>query len=159
MRPKKKLSEEFPPSRPCSCEVCLAYCRRPGWWTVEEADRAIDGGYADRMMLEMSPDFSFGVVSPAFRGCEGRFALEVFSSQGCTFLKNDRCELFGTGHQPLECRYCHHDRRGQGEECHHALEADWNTPEGKALVVRWSNEVGLMKRHRQTMNDIHRRKP
>lgn len=136
---KKSLSERYPPSEPCSCKVCLSYCRRPGWWTVEEAARAMQAGRADRMMLEMSPDRSFGVLSPAFRGCEGQFASNQYANRGCTFLVNDLCELHGTGLMPLECRFCHHDRPGLGPRCHADIERDWNTAAGRALVVRWSN--------------------
>ena len=50
--------------RKFKCEVCLTYCARPGWWTVEEAARAMDAGYSDRMMLEISPELTFGVLSP-----------------------------------------------------------------------------------------------
>jgi hypothetical protein len=89
------------------------------------------------MMLEMSPDRSFGVLAPAFKGCEGAFALQRFADRGCTFLKDERCELFGSGFQPLECRFCHHDRKGLGLHCHLALEVDWKTPAGRVLVVRW----------------------
>lgn len=115
-------------------------------------------GYAQRMMLEMSPDFSFGVLAPAFKGCGGRFALEIFADDGCNFLKNDRCELFGTGLQPLECRFCHHDRQGLGDKCHHALERDWNTPEGKSLVVKWSNQVSLLNFHHHVVGEMYRRR-
>jgi len=139
MTRKKSLPEKYPPSEPCSCSICVSYCRRPGWWTVEEAARAVDAGYADRMMLEMSPDRSFGVLSPAFRGCEVQFATNVYASRGCTFLKEERCELFGSGLTPLECRFCHHDRLGLGPRCHADIEKDWNTAAGRALVVRWSN--------------------
>src|SRR5512140_3621792 len=139
MKRKKTLAEKYPPSEPCACDVCLSYCRRPGWWTVEEASRAIDAGYASRMMLEMSPDHSFGVLSPSFAGCEGQFALNEFASRGCTFLKEERCQLHGTGLMPLECRYCHHERAGMGPRCHEDIGRDWNTAAGRALVVRWSN--------------------
>jgi hypothetical protein len=142
----KNLSRKYPPSRPCTCAVCLSYCQRPGWWTVEEADRAINAGYAGRMMLEMSPDFSFGVLSPAFKGCEGKFASQLFAEKGCTFLHDDLCELFDTGYQPLECRYCHHDRVGKGPECHAAIGSEWDTPSGRALVVAWSKLTGLWNR-------------
>ncbi len=145
-RPKKTLAEKYPPSEPCDCEICLGYCARPGWWTVEEAARAIDAGYGTRMMLEMSPDRSFGVLAPAFRGCEVSFALNLYASQGCTFLKQNRCELHGTGFQPLECRYCHHDRTGTGQKCHLDLERDWNTSSGRLLVVRWSKLTGFWER-------------
>jgi hypothetical protein len=146
MKSKKTLAEKYPPSEPCSCKVCLSYCRRPGWWTVEEAARAIEAGHADRMMLEMSPDRSFGVLSPAFRGCELQFAASEFANRGCTFLIAERCELHATGLMPLECRFCHHDRAGLGPRCHADIEKDWNTASGRALVVRWSNQTDFWKR-------------
>ena len=98
------------------------------------------------MMLEMSPEFSFGVLSPAFKGCELKFAYNEYASAGCTFLVNDRCELHGTGHQPLECRFCHHDRAGLGRRCHADIEKNWNSPAGRALIVKWSQLVGFGKR-------------
>jgi len=139
MKRKKTLAEKYPPSKPCSCGVCVSYCRRPGWWTVEEAAHAIEAGYANRMMLEMSPDRSFGVLSPAFRGCELQFAMSEYATRGCTFFKDQLCELHGTGLMPLECRFCHHDRPGMGPRCHDDIGRDWNTAGGRALVVRWSN--------------------
>ena len=135
--PQKSLIEKYPPSEPCSCEVCLNYCKRPGWWTVEEAEHALSAGYGKRMMLEMAPELTFGVLSPAFKGCEGNFALNEFSENGCNFLKNSLCELFGTGCQPLECRFCHHNRHGEGEKCHLDIEKDWNTSAGTKLIEKW----------------------
>ena len=134
---KLSLAQKYPPSRPCSCKICLSYCVRPGWWTVEEAKKALEAGHGHRMMLEMSPEMTFGVLSPAFKGNEGMFALSLFSGNGCTFLRDDRCELFGTGVEPLECRYCHHDRRGMGKQCHSDIEKGWNSPQGKELVTQW----------------------
>jgi hypothetical protein len=145
-RQKTTLAQKYPPSRPCNCEICLGYCTRPGWWTVVEAARAIHAGYASRMMLEMSPERSFGVLAPAFKGCEVNFALERYAQYKCTFLKDDSCELFGTGLQPLECRFCHHDRPGQGKRCHADIEKDWHTPDGISLVVQWSKLTGFWER-------------
>ena len=142
---KLTLAEKYPPSPPCSCEVCRSYCNRPGWWTVDEAGRAVEAGYAKRMMLEMAPGFTFGVLSPAFKGCETKFAFNEYASNGCTFLVDGKCELHGIGHQPLECRYCHHERVGMGTRCHADIERDWNTSAGRALVVKWSKIVGFMK--------------
>ena len=139
---KKSLAERYPPSAPCSCEICLGYCARPGWWTVEEAGRAILA-YPQRIMLEMSPDRTFGVLSPAFIGCEGGFATNECAPNGCNFLKDGLCELYGTGVQPLECRFCHHDRPGLGPKCHADLEADWHTPAGQALVENWIRLTGF----------------
>ncbi len=148
-RYKKKplLNERFPPSEPCSCEVCLAYCQRPGWWTVAEARRAIQKDYSARMMLEVAPEGGWAVLSPAFKGCEGFIAVQEASRNGCTFLKNERCELFDSGVEPLECRFCHHERVGQGQTCHAALEADWHTPEGQTLVEEWKKERGIKIRY------------
>lgn len=142
----RSLASRYPPSEPCSCQVCLAFCARPGWWTVAEAARALDAGYGPRMMLEMAPNRSFGVLSPAFKGNEQNFARQIFADQKCTFLKDNLCELFGTGFQPLECRFCHHDRPGQGPVCHADIEKDWNTPAGIALVVKWSKLTGFWER-------------
>ncbi len=127
----------YPPSASCSCEICRAYCIRPGWWTVEEALQAYRGGLAGRMMLELAPDLTYGVLSPAFKGCEGSIASQEYASSGCNFLKEGLCELHATEYLPLECRYCHHDRKGMGEQCHAAIGRDWNTDRGKKLVNRW----------------------
>ena len=94
-------------------------------------------GYGSRMMLELSPELTFGVLSPAFRGCERGYALQTFAENGCTFLADGLCALHGTGFEPLECRFCHHTRKGRGQECHAALEADWHTSAGQRLVMRW----------------------
>lgn len=140
---KKSLQELYPPSKPCACPICRGYCIRPGWWTVDEAADAVAAGLGGRMMLELAPDFSFGVLSPAFRGCEKNIALQEFSSFGCNFFVNGLCELFGTGHMPLECRFCHHTRAGLGKICHADLERDWNTAAGRALVNGWIRWAGL----------------
>ncbi len=144
---KNNLYKKFPASKPCSCIICLSYCRRPGWWTVEQATKAINAGYANRMMLEISPELSFGVLSPAFKGNERNVALQAFANQGCTFLRDNLCELFGTGLQPLECRYCHHTRVGLGKKCHSAIENDWYNKEGQKLVIRWIEENHIFERY------------
>ena len=119
---------------------------RPGWWTVEEAAKVIDAGLASRMMLEISPEKDFAVLSPAFKGNESDYALQIFSKNGCTFLKDGLCELFGTGLQPLECRFCHHERKGSGLNCHLDIEKDWNRKYGKLLIVKWGNMIGFWQR-------------
>jgi len=144
-----KLRKKYRPSSPCSCNTCLAYCKRPGWWTVEEAANAIKAGYADRMMLEISPELSFGVLSPAFAGCEGGIALNIYAQQGCNFLKNNLCELHGSDLIPLECRFCHHERIGLGRQCHLDIENDWNTGYGKILIKEWGESIRLWDRLRK----------
>ena len=95
------------------------------------------------MMLEISPENDFGVLSPAFKGNESKYALQIFSKNGCTFYNNELCELFGSGLQPLECRFCHHDRKGEGLKCHLDIEKNWKTTHGQKLIVRWGNIIGF----------------
>ena len=92
-------------------------------------------------MLEVSPEMTFGVLSPAFKGCENNFALQEYSKYGCNYLLNNRCELYEAGYTPLECRFCHHDRLGKGTECHRALENQWNTVRGQNIIKRWIKMV------------------
>jgi hypothetical protein len=139
----RNLFRQFPPSPTCSCDICMFFCHRPGWWTVGQAEKVIQAGWARRMMLEISPDNAFGVLAPAFKGNEGYYALQVFRRKGCTFFHDRHCEIYNTGFLPLECAYCHHERKGLGPACHAALEKDWRTPWGQALVVRWSEIVDL----------------
>lgn len=149
---KRSLAAHFPPSEPCSCPVCVGYCARPGWWTVEEAESAITAGLAFRMMLEFSPERTFSVLSPAFKGCEANFALDIYSKNGCTFLQANLCKLHGSGLQPLECRHCHHADPSAGARCHAAIERDWHTPAGQALVARWGSLTGLWERMERINN-------
>ena len=145
------LNEKYQPSEPCSCDICKSYCLRPGWWTVYEAVKAIQSGLSNRMMLEISPENDYGVLSPAFKGNESNYALQIYSKNGCTFYNNGLCELFGTELQPMECRYCHHDRKGLGLKCHLDIEKDWKTKQGQRLVVRWGNIIGLWQRQGLTL--------
>jgi len=94
-------------------------------------------------MLEVSPEHTFGVLSPAFYGCEGNFSLQIYSKNGCNFLKNNRCELYNSGYTPLECRFCHHDRIGEGQECHSVLENEWNSDAGRNLIDTWIKKANF----------------
>lgn len=147
MREDNSLYTKYPPSKPCTCTICRLYCMRPGWWTVEEAKKAVDAGLHKRMMLEISPDFTFGVLSPAFRGCEQDFAWQEYFKNGCNFYSSGLCELFGTGFEPLECRFCHHLRKGLGEKCHADIEKDWHKPAGHVLVKKWLEMTGILLRY------------
>jgi len=107
-----------------------------------------DGGRAGAAHdAELSPDRSFGVLAPAFRGCESTFAIQEFSENGCTFFIDQTCELFGSGLEPLECCFCHHSRVGEGAKCHADLEKDWHTLAGQALVQAWMSAAGLTGRY------------
>ncbi len=141
--PRINLHKKYPPSPPCGCDICRAFCRRPGWWSVAQAAAALRGGLGKRMMLEVAPERTYAVLSPAFRGCEGKLATQTYANQGCTFLReDDSCELHASPYLPLECAFCHHERAGLGKQCHADLRADWRTPEGRQLVRVWCRQTG-----------------
>lgn len=145
-----ELLKKYPPSQSCDCSVCRSYCRRPGWWTVEQARNALRAGYGGRMMLELSPEQDYGVLSPALKGCEGFYAIQEYAGKGCNFLSNGLCELHDTPFMPLECRFCHHLNKGRGEACHNDIGTDWDSKEGQNLVSRWlfiNNLADVRKRH------------
>lgn len=146
MRPPKtitNLARQFPPSESCGCEICQKFCSRPGWWTVNEARLVVQSVFARRMMLEISPNHKFGVLAPAFKGNEAFIAANQYKSNGCTFFSEHQCELYSSGFMPLECRFCHHDRPGLGQECHLAIENNWRSEEGHSLVQRWCKMTGV----------------
>lgn len=136
-QPVHPLYKRFPPSESCSCDICTSYCLRPGWPLVQEARMAIENGQANRLMIEFSTDYAFGILVPAFRGNEGLYALDIYSHNGCTFLTSSGCLIFETRYRPLECCFCHHARNGLGLSCHLQIARDWNTSKGKRLVQRW----------------------
>jgi hypothetical protein len=146
IKDNRTLIEKYPPSESCSCKICTNFCIRPGWWTVEEAKKAIEAGLSYRMMLEIPPEYGFGVLSPAFKGNETNYALQINSKNGCTFLKNNLCELYEKNLMPLECRFCHHSRPGQGLKCHLDIEKEWHTANGKKLIIQWGNKTGFWQR-------------
>lgn len=111
----------------CTCEECVSCCKSyPGWFTPDEALRAIEAGFASRFMLDwFEPDSRLGnkerifVLSPAGVGFEGRSAPEYsigellqFVVTGtnpidlrCTFLTQDeKCEIHNTLFKPVQCR-------------------------------------------------------
>mgnify|MGYP006967047274 CR=1 FL=1 len=140
---KASLRKKYPPSPPCGCDICRSFCVRPGLWSVAQAGAALHGGLGGRMMLEVAPNRTFAVLSPAFHGCEGKIATQLHARAGCTFFEADEsCELHGSVFLPLECAFCHHERAGQGRECHMDLQNDWNTSDGRQLVRAWCRQTG-----------------
>jgi len=137
----KELIKRYPASTNCTCNMCKSFCIRSGWWSVQQARIAIRNGYAHRMMMEISPEFTFAVLSPAFLCNENMIALQKYSGNGCCFLHNGLCELHDIESLPLECAFCNHDRIEEGQQCHGDLEKDWNTSRGQALTMRWCDKL------------------
>lgn len=148
----KNIYNRYPHSQSCSCEVCKSFCKRPGWWTPEQTKEIIKVGYYNKIMLEISPELTFGVLSPAFKGCEMNIAINLFKENWCTFYHNGLCDLHNTPYLPLECAFCNHDSKGQGQKCHTDIEQLWKSKENQKIIKEWGEMVGLWERLRRTVS-------
>lgn len=122
----------------CSCEKCVKACKRyPGWFSVEEASRAIDGGHAKRLMLDWyAADPDIYVLAPAGQGYEGKSApFWPDEYMQCTFLINDRCTIHDSGFKPRMC--CESMICQQTGPSKKDFTEDWDTDEGRDLINRW----------------------
>lgn len=152
--------EQFTESEPCSCHVCVDYCKRPCWPIPAEALRLIDAGYANRLMADawIAEEGPIWLLCGANPGYEGKNAsgldgymnmmfglLEMLAgttplNSGCIFLRNGLCELHDAGLKPFEGRVAHHSR--DSGDIHEAVAAAWNNDEGRAIIARWRTLVG-----------------
>lgn len=137
MKQATDLTKRHQPSEACGCAACVSYCLNlPGLWTVAQCRAALEAGLGAQMMLRLPPG-KHGILSPALRGCEGRLLDRTRIGRGCTFLQVGLCALHSNGHKPLECRVTHHTKEKQSKACHMAIVAEWDSPEGAALVREW----------------------
>jgi Fe-S-cluster containining protein len=152
--------------RDCSCSSCVQACRdNPGWPTPEQAARFIDDGLAMRLMLDwlepssghdVDNDERIYILAPASIGHEGEYAPEMeggifalfigWTKGRCTFLtKESKCEVHDR--KPIQCRAalaCVHDHaEARKATSNYAVARLWFTDEGRALVARWREIVGL----------------
>ena len=147
----------------CSCDRCVAACKtRPGWATPDEAQRFIDDGLADKLMLDwLEPDELVGnderiyVIAPAGENCAGEYAPEgsFFSMFGgldfgkCMFLTADnKCGVHD--HKPTQCRLTmacddvNYNTNGNPAS-NYDIARLWNTEAAHELVTKWRDLVGL----------------
>ena len=129
----------------CQCKKCKNACTyAPGFMTPNEAELAINSGYAGQLMIDWwvmdvgTKDIE--LLCPAVIGHEGRYAPELnfFSvSKGvCTFFVDGKCKIHDSGFKPLEC--C---RAMACEESYMDRERGivklWDTPKGKKILKRF----------------------
>lgn len=80
-----KLKEKHQPSQPCSCDICKSYCLRPGWWTVEETEKAIENGLSSRIMnvcLHLKAIDDFQIKCSAYNmGKMGKLFVMIFATK------------------------------------------------------------------------------
>lgn len=153
---------EFIDSPPCSCSTCQSMCKRPCWPTPSEVLKLIEAGHAHKLMLDywvgnFGPEkYSFDtmVVCPANPGKEsisiadgGIFSFFDFFGDsggicsGCVFQVEGLCSLHDAHLKPAEGRVAH--CQVKNTDLHEQVARTWDTDEGRAVVIKWCEIVGL----------------
>ena len=148
----------------CACAKCREACKRnPGWFTPAEARRAIEAGFANRLMRDwLEPSTVVGnkeriyVLAPASEGYEGDDAPEIpeyesileamfappFEKGRCIFFsKDERCEIHDSEFKPIQCRTAFTCRRevlgGNASASNFIVARMWDTDEGREVIAVW----------------------
>lgn len=125
----------------CTCEECKAMCeRRPCWPTPDDAQRLIDAGFADRLMLDWwfdhTQDKTVYVLTPAIAGREGRQAPAIPSGR-CAFLDaQGLCQLHDLNLKPSEGKQALCKERTPAD-LHERIAQTWQGADGKAIIDAW----------------------
>ena len=131
LRKMEEMAKHVPS---CSCDECVRMCERPCWPTPDEAQRLIDAGYGNKLMLDYwAASANVYLLCPAERGREGGNASFI-PRNGCTLLKNGRCTIHNVC-KPLEGRVASHD--GKHDGVHQSVAALWDTDKGRSIVAAW----------------------
>ncbi len=132
----------------CSCSKCKSMCHAPCCGSVEDFEKIIEAGYADRLMFDDLPSVCDGgdIIKPALKGHEGKQApWETKSELGCTFWKYGKCELHKSGLKPIQGKQATHTDQHVAADKAQAFseisKADWESPRGMALIEKWKKLV------------------
>ena len=121
----------------CSCEICKDMClNRACWPTPVEAQKLIDAGFGDRLMLDwwVRAGGNIYLLCPAQDGCEGGKALSDPRGR-CALLTSDLlCPLHEAGLKPSEGRLAMHNTK---VDLHALVAATWDTDEGRKIAREW----------------------
>lgn len=131
----------------CSCQKCVSMCKdRPCWPTPEEAERLIENGFADKLMLDWwcgggEGDTDIYLLGPAIEGHEGQRA-PYWPWGRCNLLTKDGlCSLHDKGLKPLEGRAA--SCKTNKPKLHGFVAMTWNCDLGRAVVAKWKTMMGL----------------
>jgi hypothetical protein len=127
----------------CACAECVAMCQhRPCWPTPEDAQRLIEAGYADRLMVDWWFDRDINktiyLLTPAIAGRESGEA-PAHPEGACTFLNADGlCQIHVSGLKPTEGQIALCGSRTP-EGLHEQIARTWNDTAAQALIDRWED--------------------
>ncbi|CAG0929969.1 hypothetical protein TFLX_01509 [Thermoflexales bacterium] len=125
----------------CACPECVAMCQhRPCWPTPDDAQRLIEAGYADRLMVDWWFDRekskTIYLLTPAIAGRESGEAPAHPEGQ-CTFLDEaGLCRIHDSGLKPTEGQIalC---RNRTPADLHEQIARTWENDAAQALIDRW----------------------
>lgn len=145
-------------TKPCTCQTCVRACEKyPGWMTPEEAEKAIDAGYAPKLMIDWLSDFEDGnveVLAPASEGSEGGRAPEMpyegsifailyahdWCPGRCVLLKDGLCTIHDSGFKPIHCRRASCDPKQSAVSKHEVADL-WRGEKGTAVMQKWKEAL------------------
>lgn len=131
----------------CSCERCKKMCHAPCCGSVEDFEKLIDAGFADRLMFDNLPSYpndGGDMLKPALKGYGGQQAPWATSSiAGCTFWdKNGLCQLHNLGLKPTQGKIALHENpHDYIDQYSEISKEDWESERGLALIERWKKLV------------------
>lgn len=136
----------------CSCVRCTSLCRKaPGWFTPDEARRAIDAGFAEQLMLDywIKHPSNVYILCPATLRHEKTRAANTDELYGdmsfaeamlaapskgiCVFLDRGLCSIHASGFKPLQCVSAKGCEPNVGLD-NTEMSSHWDNPEAQALV-------------------------
>jgi hypothetical protein len=134
----------------CTCERCKDMCRRRVCWpTPEQAERIINAGFADRMMLDYwEGNQRIYIVAPASKGNEAAVSPWWPGGPCCLQGEDGLCQIHSLGLKPVEAMvaYCgdsgDKEKEAAYDELHEAVAMDWDSAKGRKVVKLWKNKVG-----------------
>ena len=125
----------------CACAECVAMCqRRPCWPTPDDAQRLIEAGYADRLMVDWwfdrDQNKTIYLLTPAIVGRESGEAPAQPEGR-CTFLDEaGLCQLHDCDLKPTEGQIALCAGRTP-EGLHEQIGRTWDAMAAQALIDRW----------------------
>jgi hypothetical protein len=159
------IIDEFPDVE-CQCTKCQSMCWRPCFGTPDDIQKLIEAGYEDRLCLDNHCGFEknaeIDLLSPALKGHESSFApLMSGSPEGCTFLKDGKCELHDKGLKPSQGRKAIHNHRDTKEEEEKytggklgaSISELWKDEKAQKMVEDFKAKRGLKSHKEEVMAD------
>ena len=128
-----------------NCVEGIKMChRRPCWGTVEDFQRIIEQGHANKLMLDFygTPGEEVHILSGANNNRQGSHA--PFNPIGtCIFLDDNKCSIHDIKPYGGAVSCCKQSDKEVRDIVKHCIDS-WRTPEGEALVKEWKRIVNYV---------------